>query len=46
MSWGIGTKLGIVLNGNVDLVGLIETFTASLSNNELSAIAGSDRFAW
>lgn len=31
---------------NIDIVGLVETFNGSFSTNELSVVAGIDRFDW
>ena len=36
----------LVRGNNIDIVGLVETFRESFSPNELSAIAGMDRFDW
>ena len=36
----------VVRGDNIDIVGLVETFIDSFSRNELSAIAGMDRFDW
>ena len=36
----------LIRGNNIDLVGLVETFKESFSPNELSAIAGMDRFDW
>ena len=36
----------LVRSNKIDLVGLVETFKEAFSPNELSAIAGMDRFDW
>ena len=36
----------LVRSENVDIIGLVETLKPSFSPNELSAVAGTDRFDW